>query len=192
MNYTDKNFDITEIEGFDTIECFTEISNYLDFAISTTMKKHFPLAQGDSEVMQAINMVRGFLQGDSTRFTDVYNIRENINKIGIVRIKFLLWKTLIERKAFNKHAVKFMTNSEKINSTAVLVTELIARGEFSMTEDWYNRNMDSLILNYIILKYKKDTEIKEKYDAFANENPLCKKALEQLEMELQLQQVKEK
>lgn len=156
------------------------------------MEKHFPIARGDSEVMHATNMVRRFLKGNPIEFIDTYNIRENINKIGPIRIKFLLWKTLIKRKAFNEKAVKFMINLEKINSIAVSATELIARGDFSMTEDWYDRNMDSLISNHILMKYKKSDEIKEQYDTLANEDPLCKKALEQLEMELQLQQVKEK
>jgi len=192
MNYTDQNFDITEIQNFNTIEGLLEISNYLDFAIDTAIQKQLPGMRKEQETMYVTGMIRRFLNGNTAEFTNTYNIRENMNKVGPTKIKFLLWKTLIERKAFNEQVVKSMVSTEVIDEVAITATEMIARGEFDEINAWFTKNKDTLISNYILMKYKQGDDIKKQYDTIAHQNPLCEKALEQLGMELQLQQTIQK
>ena len=192
MNYTDQNFDINTIISLNNIDALMEVSNYLDFSIQTTLSKQFPGARDEQVNKYASSTLRRFLNGNTAEFSSAYNTRENMNKVGTTKVRFLLWQTLIERHACNETLAKITNPTEFIDVCAKKATEIIAGGDFTQLSDWFYKNKGTLIDNYIQVKYSQPESIKNQYQQIALDHPVCSKALEQLNLELQLQEVKEK
>lgn len=192
MKYTNNNFDITTINNFNNLDGLDEISNYLDFGINSTLQKHLPHTTEDDKKRLAVTMLESFMNGDPTKFTNDFRIRENILKIGKNKIKFLLCKSLIEKNAYNKRVLHMLSPSEYIDQCADYISQIIAAGEFDKIQDWIDINLSHFINEYASFKYNKKEETKEHYNNIALENPVCERALEQLNLEMHLNQIKNK
>lgn len=191
MNYTDTNFDITNIEHFNSVDGLIEISNYLDFALSTTIHKQLPNISREQEKWYAAEKLKLLsIDGIEKNFSRDFNIRTNISKIGRDKIKFLICKYLIERQAYNERVAHMMIPTEFIDQAAQYLTEQVRIGNFDQIQDWINQYMGNFIDSYISSQYNSD--MKEQFSAMALENPNCAKALTQLNLEMSLNQIKQK
>lgn len=191
MDYTDKNFDITNIECFDNGYGLIEISNYLDFALSTTIRKQLPNITIEQEKGYATKILKSYvIDGSSHYFTRDFNIKNNIKKIGKDKVKFLICKHLIECQAYNESILHMMQPTEFIDESAQSLTVQVSKGNFDQIEDWIDKNMGAFIDDYVSSYYKSD--IKKQLNEIALEHPICNEALTQLNLEMSLRQTKQK
>lgn len=191
MNYTDENFDITTIPSFNSIEGFIEISNYLDFALSTTIHRQFPNITPEGEKYYAAEKIKLFInQEDVTVFSRQFGIRDNVIKIGKDKIKFLICKHLIELHAYNVRINHMLNPTQFIDQAAQYVAQQVASSNLSEIDYWIDQNINIFIDSYISKQYK--SAEKKQLEVNALQHPVCSKALEQLNLELHLQQAKQK
>ena len=192
MNYMNTNFDITMIECFNNLDGLQEISNYLDFALHTTIRKQLPNISEEDEVKYANVILQRYLNGDKNSFTSNYNIRGNMEKVGTDKLRFLLYKSLIERNAYNERVLHMLSPTEYIDQCCAYVSSETAKGNLDKLQDWLKQNETYFIESYSEFSYKKSNEIKQNSYAIALENPDCSKALEQLNLEMGLKSMKQK
>ena len=192
MNYMDENFDISNIECFNNTDGLLEIGNYLDFAISTTIHKQMPGIQEKEERTYAATLLKNYLNSDNASFTRSYNIRGNISKIGKDRIRFLMYKSLIEQYAVNQRVNHLLNPTEYIDQCAQYITNIVASGKFNEIQDWLQQNMDAFIDEYTRFRYRQDPYQKQNYEQIAIEHPDTRKALEVLNLEMHTQQLKQR
>lgn len=192
FDYTNPNFDISAIEGFNNIDGLGGISSYMDFAISSTIHKQIPNVDVETEKMHAKNILHRYLQGDNCAFTSTYAIRSNMNTITPQKIKELMIKSLIELDAYNQRVLHQLQPKDYIGECATYVTSVIASGQLEQIQPWIDQNIDTFIDSYITSRYKEDEQRKQQMEAMAYSIPTHEKALEKLNLEMKLNEFKTK
>lgn len=192
LDYTNSNFDISTIEGFNNIDGLAGISNYMDFALSSTIHKQKPNIDIETEKMYAKDILKRYLQGDPVAFTSTYGIRGNMRQVSKKKIQDLLIKSLIELDAYNKRVLHQLGPNNYIGECAQYVTSVVASGQLDQIQPWINDNMNTFVENYINTRYKEDMDMKRQIEDVAYSIPDNSKALEQLNLEMKLNEFKTK
>lgn len=192
FDYTNPNFDIRTIEGFDNIDGLKEISSYLDFALSTTIHTQLPKVDIKSEKMYARKLLENFFNNDTHAFTRNYRIRENMNYITSNKVRNLLLKSLIERYAYSQRICHMLSATTTIDQYAEYATNMIASGKLDDINTWITGNLSIFIEDYVNTRYKEDNNLKKDYETIAYSIPNTNKALEQLNLEMHLHMFKTK
>ena len=192
FQYMDPNFDITGIPCFNNIDGLTDISNYLDFGISSTIHKQFPNITLESEKNYAKIILKKYMNGDSSLFTRKYGIRHNINQIGQEKIKNLLLKTLIEKGEVNRRILHRLTPQDFSDECADYITTITYCGQLDEAKNkvWIKDNMTTFIDIYVDECYGKSPDQKAEREEMCYGNPFTTKALEQLNLEMNLNRIK--
>lgn len=187
LEYMDQNFDIRSIEFFDKFNGLKEIENYLDFAISTTIRRQIPDITPQKEKACAIELLNKYIFGaDKPVFTRQYNVRNNMNAISYKQIKNLFVKMLVEKTAYDRRVGHKLVATEYKDQCAQYVTEVAASGQLDQISDWINSNITTFIEIYVDERYKKDEFVKNNMESASYENPLTNKAIEKLNLEINM------
>ena len=125
-------------------------------------------------------------------FTSYYNIRNNMVTIGIKEIKNMLIKNMIERDAFNKVVKQLLNVIDYIDKLAEDMSKTIAKGKMDEINSWINKNIESLIDNYVERKYLCDMEYRQDYESLVYDDYITNRALEQLNLEMHIDIIKKR
>ncbi len=184
------NFDISEIEGFNRIDGLNIISVYLNYALSQTIKSQIPNIDIENEKLYAKQLLQQYLSGDYHAFTRRNNIRENVDKITSNKIIDIIIKRYIEIEAYNRGVLHRLDEVDEIGKYAKYITDNVASGNLDNIKPWLNSNLGSLVNGYISTQYNEDIEYKKKLEDLAYAVPNTSKALEQLNLEMKLNDLK--
>lgn len=184
------NFDISEIEGFNRVDGLNNISIYINYALSETIKSQMPNIDIENEKFYAKQILQRYLSGDSHSFTRKNSIRENIDKITPNKIMNIIIKSYIEIEAYNRRVLRRLDNVDVNGEYAKYITDNVASGNLDNIKPWLNSNLESLVNGYISTQYNEDIEYKKKLEDLAYAVPNTSKALEQLNLEMKLNDLK--
>lgn len=190
MEYMDQSFDIQNNPCFNNIDGLKDISDYLDFAISSTIRKQYPNVTEQQERKFAVTILENFMLGNANAFTSQYNIRANMRIIGLEKIKFLLIKTLIEKDAMNKRILHKLIPENYYDECAEYLTNVAYSGGLDQQEEWIRTSIPAFVDVYVKEVYGKDNEDKKQREDICYENIANSKALEQLNLEMSLHRYK--
>lgn len=190
LEYMDPNFDIKNNPSFNNIDGLKDISSYIDFSIKSTIHKQIPNVTPDEEKYYAKVILKRYMNGDKQSFTSQYGIRDNIEKIGQDKIEFLLLKTLIEKDEFNRRVLHRLTPQDFYDECAGYITNIVYSGQLEANKQWIKGNLGTFIDVYVEEYYGKPVEDKSQREEMCYGNNLTTKALEQLNLEMKLEQIK--
>lgn len=192
LDYMDPNFDIKGIASFNNIDGLKGIASYLDFAIETTIRRQVPNVDTETEKRYAEELLTKCLNGDKVTFTRTNNIRSNMNHVSMVQLKGLIMKNLIEKEAFNQRIRHLLSPTEYMDQCTQYVTSMAYNGKIAEMDEWFTNNLPLFIHEYINTNYKRTEQQRQQYEDIAYSIPETSKALEQLNLEMHLQQIKTK
>jgi hypothetical protein len=86
----------------------------------------------------------------------------------------------------------YLNPMNKMGEYSNYITSNITVGKLNEIDNWINSNMPELISDYIDTRYMEDMDYKEKMEQIAYSVPQTSRALEQLNLELKLKQLKTK
>jgi len=190
FDYINPNFDIENMPCFNNVDGLKDISQYLDFALSSTIKKQIPNVTENYEKKLATDILNRYMNGETVAFTKKYNIRNNMNKIGRERIKNLLLKTLIEKYEYNTRVLHKLNSNDFNDQCATYVTSVAYNGELDENTDWIQNCIPCFIEMYIEDGYGKSMEVKNHREDLCYDDSIAIKALEQLNLEMSLNRIK--
>lgn len=191
MNFSNPNFNIKDIIN-NNVDSLNDISLYVDFAITSTIHKQVQDIDFDTEKKYAKNILNNFFKMNDNAFTNCYNIRNNMVTIGRKEIKNMLIKNMIERDAFNKVVKKLLNVTDYIDKLAEDISKTIAEGRMDEINSWIDKNIESLIDNYVEKKYLCDMEYRQDYECLVYEDYVTNRALEQLNLEMHIDIIKKR
>lgn len=190
FQYMDPNFDVTNMPCFNNVDGLKDISCYLDFGIKSTIHKQIPNITPEAEKYYAKIILKKYMDGDKVSFTSQYGIRQNVDKIGYEKIKALLLKTLIEKGEYNRRVLHLLTPQNFEDQCADYITNIIYSGQLEANEDWILGNIGSFIDIYVNECYDLSPELKDQREELCYGNSVTTKALEQLNLEMKLNSIK--
>lgn len=190
MEYMDQSFNIQNNPCFNNIDGLKDISDYLDFAIFSTIHKQIPNVTEQKEKELAAILLKNFMLGDARAFTSQYNIRNNIKIIGFEKIKYLLVKTLIEKDEINKRILHKLVPQDYYDECATFLTNVAYSGSLEQQDSWISVNIPVFIDVYVEEMYGKNIEDKAQREQLSYENSITSKALDNLNLEMSLNRLK--
>ena len=188
-DYMEPTFDIMNIPCFNNVDGLKDISQYLDFAISSTIYKQKPNVTMEQEKKYAATILKGFMSGDLAAFTSQYNIRKNMQKIGPEKLKALLLKSLLETQAYNERVLHQLSAASFKDQCANYITESAYNGQLKENESWIMSNIPSFIDMYIEDRYREGIDKKEQLEAICYSNPKTLRAVEQLNLQMHINSI---
>lgn len=178
LDCMNSNFDIESIPGFNNVEGLNDISEYLDFAIASTIRREVPNITEVKEKELAATILKNYMDGTNVAFTNKYNIKNNIEKIGIERIKTLLLKTLLEKDS--RRLLEKTVPESFAEQCASYVTSSVYY-QIDTNEEWIRNNIPTFIDVYVEDSYGKTHEAKVEMAEMCYGNNMIIKALENLD-----------
>ena len=189
-NYIDPHFNINEFLEYNNTEYLKEISNYLDFALNTTIQKIYPnKTEEEYKELAKKTFIDYLIQNNNFAFTRQFNIRSNILAIDAKKIIFLLIKSMLISYVYNKDVCHLLNNTTYLEECADYITDIVYQGRLDQIDYWIVENLSVLIENYIDMVYLRDNQTKSSYEYLIQKNPKTKRALEQLNLEMHLEQI---
>ncbi len=189
MNHFDNpNFDIAEYINFPGLEKLNRIALYLDYGISTTIKKQMPNITVNDEKLYAKELLNNYLKGDMHSFTSKNNIRNNIYTIGNKNLINLFLKTMIEKHAYNILIRKMQGSAEYSDQCANYITNRIGKKHYSDIIEWLTNdfdNIEEIISNYVDLFYKRDVEERLDFEKLTEKSQDTELAIKFLSLEVE-------
>jgi len=195
IDFNDSNFDRDSFFNVRGVEGLENISNFIDFGIRSTIFKQINGINEDLENRYAKQILTNFMKGESKAFTSSNGIRASIITIDKFKIDTIMIKSMIDRHAFNVERLHKLSFTEKTDKIAKMISEFVADGNLVDVLNWINSDqgiMKILIDNYVDIAYQKDLELKEAYAYMTHRNDITNKAMEQLNLELSLNNIKSK
>lgn len=191
LDFENTNFDIETFIGRNNLENLHNVSNYLDYALHSTIIKQIPNVDKDDEKEYAKQILRKYLSGDLHFFTSKNNIRNNIRKIEPNRLINLFIKAMIEKHAYD------VTVKQRLitNDNSAYVCNMISRGLYSDVITWLKtdaENIEEIMSNYVDFIYDEDDEVKRNLEYLTTKDVETNKAMEKLNLELSLMEVKKR
>ena len=186
-DYMNPNFDIMEYIGRDSVDNLKNISDYLNFAIKSTILKQMPNISKEEEQKMAEKVLKLYLVNTNFAFTRKDNIRANMEQIGKKRLFDLIMKSALEKKAFNIRVRHLLADQTYQDQCVTWITNQINAGSYDSIISLLQSNPDmlnSLIENYIDLSYNVAEETKSNYNDIAWSEPLTEKALNNLNVSI--------
>lgn len=192
LDYINQNFDVESMPNFNNVDGLKAISSYLDFAISSTIRKQIPNITPEGEKYYAKIILENYMNGDARAFTSQHNIRSNVIAIGQERIKSLLLKTMIETGEYNRRVLHQLVPQDQNSEIANVVTNIVYSGQIDEEENrsWMQSNIESFIEVYVDECYGKPDDIKDQREELCYGNDMTRRALEQLNLEMSLNRIK--
>lgn len=180
VDYTNPNFDITEYIGRNCVDNLKNISDYLNFAIKSTILKQIPNISKEKEVNMANKILKNYFSGNDSVFTRKDNIRNNIKKIDKKRLFDLFIKTGIIQKEINCKRNHLLADKTFDQKCVTWITSEMYFGQYDnvINELEVNHNLlDILIDYYIVLFYNTDEYYQELFENMILSNSETNKAL---------------
>jgi len=186
LDCMNSNFDINTIIEVNDVTDLKNLSEYLDFAIKTTIHKHIPNVTEEQEKKLAAAILKDYMNGTEDVFTRKYGIRNFVNRIGYDKIKNLLIKTLLEKDS--KRIISKKQPDSYGAECASYVTCSLYHG-LEQNESWIKSQIPTFIDVYIEDSYGKTSEEKTKMEQFCYGNETSTKALEKLNNKMNQREV---
>lgn len=180
-NFDNTNFDINEYIKAPTLEKLNRIAIYLDYSLSTTIKKQIPNISISDEKLYAKELLNNYFKGDMHSFTSKNNIRNNIYTIGNKTLINLFLKTMIEKHAYNILVKHMQGSSEYRDQCANYITNRIGKNHYTDITEWLTNdydNIEEIINNYVDFAYGKSYNDHNDLDNLVSKNYETNKAFE--------------
>ena len=190
FDYTSPNFDITNIPDFNGITGLIDISKYLDFSISTTIRKQLPNINEYQEKELAKEVLNGYMSGNNNAFTSKFEIRHQIVRIGRDKLVFLFLKTLIEKWNYSETILRKLIPTDTPEEYSKFVSDMVYSGKTDSYKQWISDNISTFIDIYVQESYGKTSEQKKQLEELCYANPTTTRTLEQLNLEMSLSRLK--
>lgn len=187
MDYTNPNFDIMTYIERDSVDNLKQVSDYLNFAMKSTILKQMPNISKEEEQKMAEKILKMYLTNNNFAFTRKDNIRNNMEQIGKNRLVNLMIKSAIEKKAYNNRVVHLLADRTYQDQCVTWITSQINAGSYESVIDTLQSNPDmlsSLIENYVQLSYNVPEEIKDNYSEIALTESQTERALNNLNVSI--------
>lgn len=190
FDYMNPNFDITRVPDFNGVTGLIDISQYLDFSISTTIRKQIPNIDEYKEKEYAKEILNGYMHGNNNAFTSKFGIREQIIKIGRDKLVFLFLKTLIETWNYSEIIFRKLAATNTSEEYSKFVSEVVYSGKLDLYKEWIGTNISTFIDIYVQQSYGRTLEEKKQLEELCYSNPTTTRTLEQLNLEMSLHRLK--
>jgi len=191
MDNLNKMDEIYEQRG---IERLVALEEYFNYAVSSTILKQQPNIDLLAEKNYARFLIHNWLvKGIPNAFTSSYNIRSNMNQCDKETVIQLLIKSAIERDVYKQQIQHKLVSTNPHEEVCQYVSYKLYGGEYTTLMDQLKNgevDITKLIENYVDFSYKAGPEFKNNINLLISRNPINDKAMNQLNLEMSLSQLK--
>lgn len=182
----DENFDLSSAVNSNTINSLDVFEEYMDFALSTTIRKQMPEISDEQEKNWAGVLLTNYFNGDSNAFTSSFGIRKNISACDEDKIIQMFLKQAVEKDSYRQGILHRLNTENEIEFICDDLTKKLCSFGYQDVFNIVKTNpvyQKDLIDNYVNFKYR--SNIKKEISRARENVPNTLLALSNLENGMQ-------